>query len=52
VWLAAPQNGLGNFIYLCITCGAGSLAYLLVLRVSGILSIAQLRLLFERPAGS
>ncbi len=52
VWFSAPQNGLGNFIYLCITCGAGSLAYLLVLRVSGILSIAQLRLLFERPAGS
>jgi len=51
-WLAAPQTGPGNFIYLCITCGAGSLAYLLVLRVTGILSLSQVKLLFERPAGS
>jgi len=52
VWLSAPQTGFGNFIYLCITCGAGGLAYLLVLMVSGILSLSQVRMLFERPAGS
>ena len=51
-WMAAPQTGPGNFIYLCIICGAGSLAYLIVMLLSGILSASQLRLLFERRAGS
>jgi putative peptidoglycan lipid II flippase len=49
-WLAAPQTGPGNFAYLCATCGAGTVAYLLVLMVSGILSLSQLRLLWHRPA--
>jgi putative peptidoglycan lipid II flippase len=52
LWMAAPQTGLGNFAYLCITCGAGSVAYLLLLFVSGILSLSQLRLLWQRPTES
>jgi putative peptidoglycan lipid II flippase len=51
-WLSAPQTGPGNFIYLCITCGTGGLAYLLVLMISGILSLSQLRLLWQRPTGA
>jgi len=51
-WMAAPQTGLGNFVYLCITCGAGSAAYLLVLVVSGILSLSQLRMMWRRPTGA
>ena len=51
-WMAAPQTGLGNFAYLCVTCGAGSAAYLLVLVVTGILSLSQLRMLWQRPAGA
>jgi len=51
-WMAAPETGPGNFVYLCIICGAGSVAYLLVLMVSGILSLAKLRLLWGRPAGA
>ena len=48
-WLSMPQTGLSNFIYLCITCGTGTLIYLLVLVASGILSPSQLRLLWQRP---
>ena len=51
-WMAVPETGLGNFVYLCVTCGAGSVAYLLVLMVSGILSLAKLRLLWQRPKGT
>ena len=52
VWLSVPQTGFGTFVYLCVTCGAGSLAYLTALMVTGILSLSQWRLLFERQAGS
>jgi peptidoglycan biosynthesis protein MviN/MurJ (putative lipid II flippase) len=38
VWLPAPQTGLWNFFYLCITCGSGGVIYLLALLVTGILS--------------
>lgn len=44
LWMAAPQAGLGNFVYLCITCGAGSAVYLMLLFVSGVLSISHLKL--------
>jgi putative peptidoglycan lipid II flippase len=52
LWMAAPQTGLGNFVYLCITCGAGSVIYLLTLLMTGILSLSQLRGLWQRPAAS
>ncbi|MEJ2009642.1 MAG: lipid II flippase MurJ [Acidobacteriota bacterium] len=51
-WMAAPKTGLGNFVYLCITCGAGSVAYLLVLLLSGTLSLSQLKSFWRRPAGA
>jgi len=50
--MAAPQTGLGNFVYLCITCGAGSVVYLLVLSVTGILQPSQLKSLWQRPSGA
>ena len=50
VLMAAPRTGLANFIYLCITCGSGSVVYLLVLIVSGVLSLSQVRLLWRHPA--
>ncbi len=50
-WLAAPLTGSANLVYLCITCGAGGAVYLLVLMASGTLSLSQLRLLWQRPAG-
>jgi putative peptidoglycan lipid II flippase len=52
LWMAAPQTGYGNFVYLCITCGAGSAVYLMLLFVSGILSISKVRMLWHRPTES
>ena len=49
-WMAAPVSGLGNFVYLCVTCGAGSVMYLLVLTITGILSPSQMKLLWRHPA--
>ena len=51
-WMAAPKTGLGNFVYLCITCGAGSVVYLLVLMLSGTPSLSQLKSLWHRPTGA
>ncbi|TAM83604.1 MAG: hypothetical protein EPN47_05705 [Acidobacteria bacterium] len=51
LWMAAPQTGLGNFVYLCVTCGVGSAVYLMLLLVSGILSLSHLRL-WDHPAQS
>jgi len=48
-WMAAPVSGLGNFVYLCVTCGAGSVVYLMVLTVTGILSPSQVKLLWHHP---
>lgn len=50
-WLAAPQTGLGTFVYLCTTCGAGSAVYLIMLFVSGVLSLSKVRTL-HRPTES
>ena len=49
-WMAAPVSGLGNFVYLCVTCGAGSVVYLIVLTATGILSPSQVKLLWRHPA--
>ncbi|HVB28941.1 MAG TPA: lipid II flippase MurJ [Terriglobia bacterium] len=50
--MAAPKTGLGNFVYLCIACGAGSAVYLLALMASGTWSLSQLRWLWQRPTGA
>ncbi len=41
-WIEAPQTTLGNFIYLCVLCGAGSAVFLAVLAVSRAIPIAQM----------
>ncbi|HEX5411490.1 MAG TPA: lipid II flippase MurJ [Terriglobia bacterium] len=51
VWLSAPQTSVGNLVYLCITCGAGSAVYLMLLFVSGVLSVSKLRL-WRHPTDS
>lgn len=51
-WMATPATGLGNFVFLIITCGAGSVVYLLVLIVTGTIQPSQLKLLWQRPAGA
>lgn len=48
-FLATPVTGLANFVYLCVTCGAGSVVYFLALVCLGTLPISQLRLLWQRP---
>jgi len=42
VWIEAPRTTLGNFLYLCVLCGAGSAAFLAVLAASGAIPVAQL----------
>jgi len=49
--IAPPQTGLGNFAYLCITCGAGSGVYLLILSLTGILQLSHLKVLWQRSSG-
>jgi putative peptidoglycan lipid II flippase len=51
-WLAAPITGTSNFLYLCTTCGAGSVVYVLALMGSNTFSLAQLRSLWQRPTGA
>ena len=42
VWVEAPRTTLGNFVYLCVLCGAGSAAFLAVLSASRAIPVAQL----------
>jgi len=42
VWIKAPPTTLGNFIYLCVLCGAGSAVFLAVLAGSRAIPVAQL----------
>jgi len=42
VWIKAPPTTLGNFIYLCVLCGAGSAVFLAVLAASRAIPVAQL----------
>jgi putative peptidoglycan lipid II flippase len=41
-WIEAPRTTLGNFVYLCVVCGAGGAVFLGVLAVSGAIPIAEL----------
>ncbi len=50
-WMALPVTGPANFLYLCITCGAGGMTYLFALMGFGTLSLSQLTLLWQRPTG-
>jgi putative peptidoglycan lipid II flippase len=42
VWIEAPRTALGNFVYLCMLCGAGSAVFLAVLAASRAIPFAQL----------
>ena len=42
VWIEAPRTTLGNFVYLCVLCGAGSVVFLSVLAGSRAIPFAQL----------
>ena len=42
VWIKAPPTTLGNFIFLCVLCGAGSGVFLAVLAASRAIPFAQL----------
>jgi putative peptidoglycan lipid II flippase len=41
-WIEAPRTTLGNFVYLCVLCGAGSAVFLGALAASGAIPVAQL----------
>ena len=47
-WMASPLTTSQDFIYLCIICGMGSLAYLCVLAVLRALPVTQLMALWPR----
>ncbi len=42
VWIEAPRTTLGNLVYLCALCGAGSAVFLGVLAASRAIPVAQL----------
>lgn len=47
-WMAAPQTGWENFLYLCLVCGTGTVAFLAVLVVSRAVRVSQLQAVWER----
>jgi putative peptidoglycan lipid II flippase len=51
-WLAAPETSLGNFVYLSVLCGAGSLVFFAALAASRAVPISKISALWERPANS
>jgi putative peptidoglycan lipid II flippase len=40
-WLQAPRTGVGNFLYLCLVCGVGSLVFLGTLAASKAFPISE-----------
>jgi peptidoglycan biosynthesis protein MviN/MurJ (putative lipid II flippase) len=48
VWIEAPRTTFGNFVYLCVLCGAGSAVFLGVLAASRAISVAQLLEVWQR----
>lgn len=47
-WVQPPQSDLGNFLYLCVLCGAGSLVFLGTLAASRAVQVSQLAALWQR----
>jgi putative peptidoglycan lipid II flippase len=41
-WIEAPRTTFGNFVYLCLLCGAGSAVFLAALAASRAIPVAQL----------
>jgi putative peptidoglycan lipid II flippase len=50
--LAAPQTGLGNFIFLLETCSAGTLVFFATLLALGAIHLSQVALLWKRADGT
>jgi peptidoglycan biosynthesis protein MviN/MurJ (putative lipid II flippase) len=46
---AAPQTPGGNFVYLCVLCGAGSLVFFAALAASRAVPVSKISALWERP---
>jgi putative peptidoglycan lipid II flippase len=51
-WIAPPLSAKGNFVYLCVLCGAGSLGFLATLVVSRAVPFAHILELWERTESS
>ena len=51
-WMTSPLTTPGNFVYLCMICGTGSLLYLGVLAALRALPISQLAALWPRTNGA
>jgi len=51
-WLQPPTTAGGNFLYLCVICGAGSLAFLITLAASRAVAFSQLAAVWERTQDS
>jgi putative peptidoglycan lipid II flippase len=49
VALGAPTTGRGNFLFLCVVCGAGSVVFLATLAATRAVPIAHLRATLARP---
>jgi putative peptidoglycan lipid II flippase len=48
----SPVSGVGNFLYLCMLCGAGSLAYLGVLKISHATAVSRIAATWRGPRDS
>jgi putative peptidoglycan lipid II flippase len=49
VWIEAPRTSFGNFVYLCLLCGAGIAVFLAVLAASRAIPAAQLLEVWQSP---
>ena len=51
-WLKPPTTGMGNFLFLCIVCGVGSVAYCAMLAITRAVPISQILAVLESPEES
>lgn len=49
LWVKPPHTGLENFVYLCLTCGAGSLVFIGWLAASRAVPMSELATVWPRP---
>lgn len=48
-WIGSPATGVGNFAYLCVVCGAGSLVFFATLATTRAVPISHLAAALKRP---
>jgi peptidoglycan biosynthesis protein MviN/MurJ (putative lipid II flippase) len=51
-WLAMPRTGKENFIFLCVVCAAGSVAFFAMLAATRAVPISRISVLWESPEDS